>query len=98
MYNPYSKGRWYRFFIESDGTDATLTTSDIIETIIAGNYLKLPVGYHIIDRIYDFNFTGATSITDVIKSYSSGEESVPLPTASGYDYGYVYVFAHKKEA
>lgn len=96
MYNPYSKGRWYRFFVESDGNEYTLTTSDIEDTTIASTYLKLPKGYHILDRIYDINFTGAASITDVIKSYASGEESVPLPQASGFDYGYIYVFAHLK--
>lgn len=61
------RGRWYHMFIESDGIDYTITTSDIPDVAVDDNtYVKLPEGYHIAEYIYDINSI-EHSATSVLK-------------------------------
>lgn len=96
MYNPYAKGRWYKFFIESDGNDYTMTTSDIEEAFIAYNYLRFPIGFRVLDHIVDCNTHAApTSLLAVnVSALTDGRQGVALPAKENFDYLTMYVFGH----
>lgn len=95
MYNPFSKGRWYRFFIKSTGTAFNLTTSDIEGAAIENNSLLLPVGYRVIDVVTDIN--SIASASDEVYGYKvitgDGRQGYFLPNTELFDYGFIYVFA-----
>lgn len=93
---PWQKrGRWYRFFIESDGTDFKITSGDL-ESTIASGYLKLPKKIHALDYIIDINNTAASNRTfaKTFKTFTAGEMGVLLPDVRDFDYMYVYVFGY----
>ena len=98
MYNPFSKGRWYRFFIESTGTAYNLTTSDIAGAVIENGAIVLPEGYRIMYSVTDIN-----SILNESSNKSQGEKIITnggkqgylLPDASTFDYGFIYLFSKK---
>lgn len=98
MYKPYSVGRWYRFFIESDGINYTLTNSDIEDAAIVNNALVLPEGYRVMDVVTDIN-----SIVNAAGNASQGNKIITddgkqgylLPDVTTFDYSFIYVFARK---
>lgn len=98
MYNPLSKGRWYRFFIESTGTAYNLTTSDIEGAVIENNAIVLPEGYRVMCSITDINSipneSSNKSQGDKIIT-SVGKQGYSLPDASTFDYCFIYLFAKK---
>lgn len=96
-YNPYAKGRWYRFFVESDGSVKTLTESDIKGAVLENNLIKLPVGNRILDVIFDINcIPSATGsmISNEVNLTAEGKQSITLPDASVFDYAYIYAFVN----
>lgn len=96
MYNPYAKGRWYRTFIESDGT-AKVTESDFPNASISSGALVCPAGLRIVDYLVDVHAIepdSAKTWSKGIRTYAAGMQAVLLPDASTYDHGYVYVFAY----
>lgn len=98
MYNPYAKGRWYRLFVESDGTAYTITESDL-EVEISGQYVKMPENFHVLDTVYDIDaVTGGTAadMNKVIRIYNDGRQAISLPASALFDYTYVYVFGYIK--
>ena len=98
MYNPFSKGRWYRFFIKSTGTEITLTKSDIEGAVIENGAIVLPVGYRVMSSVTDIN-----SILNESSNASQGEKIITnggkqgysLPDASTFDYGFIYLFVRR---
>lgn len=97
MYTPYDKGRWYRFFIESDGAAHTLVESDIDDVEISANYLMLPNGFHIVDFHTDINSPdGGTmaQLPDAKRRLANGQQGVLIPTAANYDWCYIWVFGY----
>ena len=97
-YNPYAIGRWYRIFIESDGTDRKITQTDIdaSEIEISGDYLKMPFAFHVIDVKYDIMSSngGAASALGGLKIYNDGCQAIAIPKADVYDSAYIYVFGY----
>lgn len=97
MYNPYSVGRWYRFFIKSTGTACNLTTSDIEGATIENNMLVLPVGYRVIDVVTDINSIASPS--DDTAGYKvitgDGKQGYFLPNTETFDYCFIYVFVRR---
>lgn len=96
-YNPYSKGRWYRFFVESNGSVRTITDSDIKDAVLEGNLIKLPLGYRILNVVSDVNcIPSATDsfISNEVSLTTEGKQAITLPDASVFDYAYIYVFAN----
>lgn len=96
MYNPYEKGRWYRTFLESDGTTLKITDSDL-DVSIQGNYLKFPKDFHILDTKYDMNsitHSGNAVITIDVMSFPDGAQGIAKPLATAIDYGYIYTFGY----
>lgn len=98
MYNPLSKGRWYRFFIESTGTNYNLKTSDIEGAVIENNAIVLPAGYRVMCSVTYINSiqneSSNKSQGDKIIT-SDGKQGYSLPDASTFDYGFIYLFSNK---
>lgn len=94
---PYmARGRWYQFFLESDGTDHTITTEDLDGTL-SGDFVKLPELYHIVDVKYDINFIDdatASVFSYSVKNYADNSQAFPIPPAAKYEDMTVYVFAY----
>lgn len=91
-----TKGRWYQFLVESDGTDYTLTTADLETATISGTYLKMPADFHILDYKCDINTdtAAAATFTKGIHLYAAGEQACILPDQDMMDWTYVYVFGY----
>lgn len=97
MYNPLSKGRWYRFFIESDGSATTLVESDLEGATETSNYLKFPLGFHIVDQKWDINAIAGGTNSNIVMSrrhYTDGCQGLPTPAPANYDWAYIYVFGY----
>lgn len=96
MYNPFSKGRWYRIFMESDGTTSKITDSDL-NVSLSGSNLKMPKGFHVVDTKYDINCVAHDAAVNMIIDligYADGSQGFPGPVAKAYDYAYIYVFGY----
>ena len=96
MYNPYSKGRWYRFFVESNGSAITITEKDL-EAQISASYLQMPKDFHVIDTKYDVHTVAGGSAENmqyVLRIYNDNSQAVALPTVDHFDYAYIYVFGY----
>lgn len=94
MYNPLIKGRWYRFFIESDGSNVVLTESDMKDATVTNTAIHIPNNYKVKDVVYDIAVNGGASTSLYIKSLSSGW-NISIPDKAGFTDGYVYVYAEK---
>lgn len=96
MYNPYSKGRWYRIFMESDGSVQKITKSDI-EASLSGNNIKMPKGFHIVDAKYDINCIEHDAAVNMIidrVGYADGAQGIAGPVPKAFDYAYIYVYGY----
>ena len=96
-YDPYSYGRWYKFFVESDGTASSITTSDIEGAEISGTYIKTVAGFHILDTIYDITAeTGGTAsqVQKGVKIYNDGIQAFAIPAVDVYTSATIYVFGY----
>lgn len=96
MYNPFSKGRWHRFFIENDGGTHKLSESDLEGVAIASGHLNMPEDFHIVDFKVDVNSTAGTAHTFGLSGYfnSNGRQGITLPSTDNYDWCYIYVFGY----
>ena len=98
MYNPFSKGRWYRFFIKSTGTAYNLTTSDIEGAVIENNALVLPAGYRVMCSVTDIN-SAVNEPSDTTHGYKvitgDGRQGYFLPNTESFDYGFIYLFVRR---
>ena len=96
MYNPYSKGRWYRFFVESNGSAINITEKDL-EVQNSSSYLQMPEDFHVIDAKYDVHtVAGGTvgNMQQVLRVYNDGRQAISLPAVDHFDYAYIYVFGY----
>lgn len=91
-----SKGRWYHFFIESTGSAAKLTTSDIAGTTISGTKLILPAGYHIVDQKHDYTSVEATSHTLSSGIYfdADGRQGISFVNVANFTSVDIWLFAY----
>lgn len=95
---PYDlTGRWYRFFVESNGAITTITDGDL-EVDEENSYMIFPENFHIHDRIYDVHsVAGASAIQNLaidMRIYKDGRQGIQIPSPSCFDYAYIYVFGH----
>lgn len=98
MYNPYAKGRWYRIFMESDGTTQTIVEDDLGVTL-NGNNINAPKDFHIVDTMYDINcvaHTGTANMAIDLIGYADGTEGIAGPVPKAFDWAYIYVFGYFK--
>ena len=96
MYNPYSKGRWYRVFLESNGTAVTATEKDL-DISFSGANIKMPANFVVVDAKYDIHTVahdGAVTMAIDRISYADGSMGIGGPAAKAFDYGYVYIFGY----
>ena len=92
----YAKGRWYRIFVESNGTDYVLHNNQIA-TEFSSNHLKLKESFHVITYEHDYTFTttdSATSIDDGLYLYADGTISLNVAKANTFSSAYLYVFGY----
>lgn len=96
MYNPYNKGRWYRIFMESDGTKQTIIEDDLGCTL-HGNNIGAPDGFHIVDVKYDINciaHDASVSMASDWIGYADGTEGISGPVPKTFDWAYIYIFGY----
>lgn len=94
----YDKGRWYRVFIESDGTTYTVHDNPIT-TDLSGNHLKFKKDFHVVTLETDYTFTensGASVIESGLYLYADGTVSANLASASKFTSAYMYVFGYEE--
>lgn len=96
IYNPYKKGRWYRFFIESDGNDITITEADLVVQH-STQYLQMPENFHVLDTVHDIHSISggtASNMSHVLRIYADGRQGIIMPGKDNFDYGYIYVYGY----
>lgn len=89
---PYAKGaRWYKFFIEVDGSNYKITTKDR-DCSISGTSLKIP-GIEIIDFICKIHNTTPSVITydKTFRLFADGSHGVNMPATTCTDYFTIWV-------
>lgn len=91
MEKPFTRGRWYRFFVESDGTTATLTGKDDIDASIIDNNLVLPKGFTLATCFNELHTIEANEANVCRILYDTdGLTKVELPIKN-FDHGYIYI-------
>lgn len=94
---PYqSTGRWYQFFIESNGSELVLTTSDIEDVEIISNDLYLPEGFHIVDIKIDIHSVDGNGVVTHQTILRDGRQCINLPTPAVFDDVRVYIFGYSE--
>lgn len=98
IHHPYDlQGRWYKLFIESDGSTLKLTTSDIEDVDISGTGIKFPIGFHVVDSVYDIHsvpHTGLATMAPDLYGYADGSQGIYKPLAHAFDYANIYVYGY----
>jgi len=99
MYRPLKNGRYYKFFVESTGSAYKLTLTDIEGATISGTALNLPVGYKILDVLYDVNSVegSASTLSCSLKFNSDGSQGIVLPGKANFTDADIYIYAVKGE-
>lgn len=91
MKKPFTKGRWYRFFVESDGTTVTLSEKDKINASIENNKLILPKDFTVAACFNELHCIKASEANVCRIIYDiDGLTKVELP-AKNFDHGYIYI-------
>ena len=95
-YLPYmSKGRWYEFFVESDGTNYKLTKADLNDCKISNNSLILPKDFHILTFTQDIHAIGDSTFMPELPLFSDNTQGFVLPDATSFDYMTIYLYCRK---
>ena len=91
MEKPFTKGRWYRFFVESDGTAVTLSEKDNIDASVENNKLILPKDFTVAACFNELHVVEALEENVCRIVYDTdGLTKVELP-AKNFDHGYIYI-------
>ncbi len=94
---PWMKqGRWYHIFAESDGSNVTITESDL-EVQHSADYVQMPEDFHLIDAKFDINLTGAgtaKNMSFVLRCYADGRQGTNLPDKTLFDWAHIWVFGY----
>lgn len=98
MYNPFNKGRYYRFFLESDSKNYTMGPSDL-EVELVNGVLTFPTGFHAITYIPDVHLVansaaGNKLIDNSLYSDITGAVAVAIPDPEIFDHMIGYVFGY----
>lgn len=91
-------GRWYKIFVESDGSEFKITTSDIEDAHMSATTLIMPPHFHIMSFMVDANTEGgsdaASTLNLVLKKYANGDQGINIGSYSGYDWANIYVYGY----
>lgn len=91
MEKPFTRGRWYRFFVESDGTTVTLSEKDNIDASVENNKLILPKDFTVAACFNELHVIEASEANVCRIVYDTdGLTKVELPTKN-FDHGYIYI-------
>lgn len=91
MEKTFTKGRWYRFFVESDGTNVTLSEKDNIDASIVNNKLILPKDFTVAACFHELHCIEAAEANVCHIVYDTdGLTKVELPVKN-FDHGYIYI-------
>lgn len=91
MEKPFTKGRWYRFFVESDGTTVTLNEKNNLDASIENNKLILPKDFTVAACFTELHTIEAEEANVCRIVYDTdGLTKVELP-AKNFDHGYIYI-------
>lgn len=99
-YKPMMKheGRWYRIFIESDGTAPVITESDISDCVISDGTLRFPDEFHPIEILTDIHLLTDVSTTPkatgTINISTTSHVYTNIPLKDAFDWVYLYVFGY----
>lgn len=92
-----NKGRWYEAFIESDGSDYTLTTCDL-DAAISSSTLKLPLGFNVVDVKQNYHMDAPAEAKTIninsLKFYADGKIGISLLDKTAFDYANIYIFGY----
>lgn len=96
-----TKGRWYKVFIESTGSAAKITYSDIEEaTITNSTHLNLPHDFNVVETLFDVHNvefdSGSASVGHTQTFTSNGSTYLTIPAAKSFDYMTVYIFGVRR--
>ena len=100
QYDPYEIGRWYKIFVESDGTDITVTSTDITGVTVNTDALVMPTADWIIGDVKAFAIgeSGASASADTsygtLTISTTGIQQIKLPSADAFTDITYYVFAY----
>lgn len=99
-YDPYANGRWYRMFIESDGSKSTIIDSDFKYASIDSDFINIRDNLYLTNIIIKAHtITGNTSTIESTLYYRTLPQEVRtyfvLPIKS-YDYCEVFIFGEEK--
>lgn len=93
----YDKGRWYRIFIESDGSSYKVHNNTITEKI-SENHLKFKKAFHVVTLEIDYTFTknsGASVVESGLYLYADSTLAVNLVTPDKFTSACMYVFGYE---
>lgn len=95
----FDRGRWYSFFIESDGsnTNITLADKDMTSATISGNHIHLPLNFISVDYqmiIDNTPISAAAGVKKELYKYANGTHGVTIPEAANFIDLKVYVFGY----
>lgn len=91
-----AKGRWYHFFVESNGSAISITAKDDITATMNGAVLQLPKDFHAISWTvdHDNDTSSAADYSNKKKLYADGSTGIYLPTAAQFTAAEVFVFGY----
>lgn len=92
------KGRWYHAFVESNGSAASLTFSDLDSVTASGTSLTMPADFHVISYEFaDLDLAASKTLAkNVCKTSAAGKEFIVLPSAADYTYADIWFFGYQK--
>ena len=100
-YDPFANGRWYKIFLESNGTKVSIIESDIDGNIYSRYFTPIKnINFYTV--LYDIHFINTTTqqTYDLGLNYITDSNiktlRFSLPSPSSFDYAYIYVFGEKK--
>ena len=104
MVNPkecpaFENGRWYTFFLESTGTAAKMTFSDLEDAVFDDDEIELhiPEGYRIVTCYFDYSPEGAFDLKPYYQAADDGHVIInPSAVLEGWDDLYIYAFLYKE--
>lgn len=98
-YDPFANGRWYRVFLESNGTNCKVTESDILHVLCNNGVLIIPKGYMILSFIVKPHLIKTTAtINTNIYLYAHTDNTddlrvtLSIPKNSQFDFMEIFLF------
>lgn len=91
-----SKGKWYFFRIESDGSTANLVKNDLLDSVFTSNTIYFPLGFKpLVFRYVDFDIVNEKSINPYqLRRAGSGKYYANVFTSANFSFIEFCVFGY----